>query len=161
MMVELIVQQSKRENVEALRRGLGKCDGVLTLGIDAKDFWSLAGLDALFLTLPRAEAWGSKPLPPHVCEVLRTREAELKKGFPPYVVTGMVLKDEDPKTGRFELPILVKSAVGAVLRFNLQHGSPIQVIGLMELERLAPDLNPIEMGELIRSGYEAAVSAGE
>jgi hypothetical protein len=153
----LIVQEAKRGNVEAMRRGLGQCDGVIVLGMEVKVFWSLAGLDALFLTLPQAEAWGSKPLAPHVSEVLRTREAELKKGFPPHVVTGVTLKDGDPKTGRFTLPLVVTSAVRAVRNFNEGVGGPIQTVGLTEVERFAPDVSLAEMGELIRSGYEAAL----
>ncbi len=158
MRPELIVQQTKRENVELVRKGLGKCQGVIVLGIDGKDFWSLAGIDAQFLTLPRAEAWGSKPLPPHTCEVLRTREAELKKGFPPYAVTGVILKDDDPKDGHFVLPLVVRSAVVAVRDFNERAGDLIQTIGLMDVERFAPDVDVAELGELIRTGYEVALS---
>lgn len=158
MKPELIVQQTGRESVEQVRKGLGKRDGVIVLGIQAKDFWALAGLDALFLTLPRAEAWGSKPLPPHTCQVLRTRQPELDKGYPPYVVTGVVLKDDDPNTGRFVLPLVVRAAVQAVREFNAQHGDAIQTIGLMDVERLAPNASGAEMGELLRAGYEAAFS---
>ena len=57
----LIVQEAKRENVDAMRRGLGQCDGVIVLGLEAKVFWSLTGWTRCFWTLPQAEAWGSKP----------------------------------------------------------------------------------------------------
>jgi hypothetical protein len=150
----LIVQESRRENVELMRRGLARCTGAIVLGIDAKAFWSMAGLDAVFLTLPQAEAWGSKPLPPHTCEVLRTREPELRKGYPPYVVTGVVLSDSDPKTGRFTLPLVVRSALRAVIEFNEHHDDEIKTLGLADVERFAMEVGPLETGELIGSACQ-------
>ena len=158
MKPELIVQQAKRENVDLIRRGLKQREGVIVLGIETKNFWCLAGLDALFLTLPRAEAWGSKPLPPHTCEVLRTREPELKKGFPPYVVTGVVMNDGEPFTGPSVVPLLVKTVISAVREFNARENDVIQTVGLMEVERFAPSVSATEIGELISLGYGMAFS---
>ena len=152
----LIVQESGRENVALMRRGLGRCAGAIVLGIEATAFWSTAGLDAVFLTLPQAEAWGSKPLPPHTCEVLRTREAELRKGYPPYVVTGVVTRDSDPKTGRFTLPLVVRSALKAAMDFNEHHDGQIKTLGLAQVERFAMELGPEEAGELIGSACQVS-----
>ena len=149
----LLVQIGKRADVESFRHGLQECGGVIALGIDASLFWSIAGLDALFLTLPAAEAWGSRPGTPHTCEVLKTPEIELKKGFPPYVITGVILREEDSKAGQFVLPLVVRSMISAVLDFNVRGNEAISVVGFTGIERFAAGLSYSEMGELIGLGY--------
>ena len=155
----LIVQQRKPDVAARVRSGIGNTHGIDVVATTPNEFVSLARLDALFLTLPRAEAWGSKPLPPHTCEVLRTRPPELEKGFPPFVVTGVILRDEDPKTGAFTVQLVVRSAVKAIVRFNAANGNPIRTLGLAEVERFAPEVEALELGRLIRAAYEAALPA--
>jgi hypothetical protein len=70
----IIVQLPTREKVRAFRDGLGDTLGVVALEMEPKVFWTLGGLDALYLTLSRAERWGSRPLPPHTAALLRTTE---------------------------------------------------------------------------------------
>ncbi len=153
----LIVQEANREAVQATRAGLEPCDGIIVLGIDATTFAHMPGLDSLFLTLPQAEAWGSKPLPPHVSEVLRTREPETQKGLPPYVVTGVVLREGEPATGSSALQIVVCSMIRAVLEFNKSGNQLIKTIGLANVARFAPGVDCAERGRLLHAGYDEAV----
>ena len=131
-------------------------DGIIVLGV-RENFWSMPGLDCLFLTLSQAEEWGSKPLPPYTCAVLSTPPWRRADGFPPYAVTGMVLKDEDPKDSDFVVPLVIKAAVSAVLDFNRHEGDVIQTVGISGFGRLAPDVNGVRLGELIRHGYQDAL----
>jgi hypothetical protein len=156
MLPLLIVHEINRQRLEQIRKGLSG-EGLVVLGFK-QELWSVPGLDAIFLTLPRSEAWGSKPLRPHLCEVLRTPDAERRNGWPAFAVTGVVLTEEDPKTPEFVLPLVVKSAVKAARSFNESHGAPILTLGLDGLDRFAPGIDGFEIGRLLLVGYHDAAS---
>jgi hypothetical protein len=153
----LILQQSNRDRIQSLREGLGDLTTVVPLGIEKNAFWSLAGLDALYLSLTMAERWGSKPIPPHTAMVLRTRDEDLSRGYPPFVVSGLLLNKGEPDTGRFGVPLVIAATIRAAKEFNKQHGNPIRIIGFFERELSYDDINARELGELIRAAYEEVV----
>ena len=145
----IIVQLPNRETVRAFREGLGDSLGVVALEMEPKVFWTLGGLDALYLTLSRAERWGSRPLPPHTAGLLRTTEQDQKGGMPPYVITGLVLREDEPNTAEQGIPLLV----GAVLRLanETNKGSPgaIRTVGFFEYELFASGGTPEEIASLL------------
>jgi hypothetical protein len=113
----IVVQLSTREKVKAFRAGLADAQGVVALGLDESSFRRLAGIDALYLSITRAERWGGSPPLPHTAALLETTEAEQREGMPKHVLTGLVLKDDEPNTAAFCLPLLLKATrdvIGAV-----------------------------------------------
>jgi hypothetical protein len=48
--------------------------------------------DAIFVGLGMAERWGARPLVEQL-QVLRTTDADTRRGLPPYVIAGFVLHD--------------------------------------------------------------------
>jgi hypothetical protein len=96
------------------------------LGITGIDFvkvpgvryWSPPpGLDAIFLLLPFAEHWGARPLAGQA-QLLRTTSEDQAKGMPPYVVTGIVLRPDDPRGPIPETKLVIQTAIEAVRQFN-------------------------------------------
>lgn len=79
------------------------------------------GMDALFLVLPAAEKWGAKPVPGKA-QVLSTSAEDQRDGMPPYVVTGVVLRPDDPRGPLPETKMLINTALEAVREFNLARG---------------------------------------
>ncbi len=158
MLPRLIVVERRAENVEALRRALGACDGVSVMHGTGPE--SLSGLDAVFLTLPQAEMWGSRPLPPHVCEILTTPDELRAKGYPRYAVTGIALFDGEPYTGPSIVGLLVSCVVNAVQRFNELHGLAIRTVGVQYIQSFAPGLPLLDIGRLLASEYEAMTAGG-
>jgi len=55
----IVVQLSTRQSVNAFRAGLGNGASVVALGLDPSHFRTLAGIDALYVSLTRAERWGA------------------------------------------------------------------------------------------------------
>ena len=146
MRPNILVQLSKREDVESFRSGLGDTRGVTVLGLDPKTLWRLAGLDALYLSLPRAEQWGSRLIPPHEAALLRTTAEELQSGMPPYIVTGLILNEDDPNTASFLIPILMDAVLRVVERQNTTHPGAIRSIGFFEYELKLPGITLDDVG---------------
>jgi hypothetical protein len=94
------------------------------------------GMDALFLVLPAAEKWGAKPIPGKA-QVLKTSPDDQRDGMPPYVVTGVVLRPDDPRGPVPETKMLISAALDAVRLFNLDHsGEGIRKLGFWAVNLL-------------------------
>ena len=154
----LLIGADGVEAVDRIRAGAAHCQSIVVLGIPWTALWNLAGLDALFMTLPMAENWGSRPGPPHTCSVLPTPTAERAKGFPPYVVTGITLHEGEPFTGPTVVKMAARAIVESVVRFNRTGALPICVIG-WDAEKFWPGGDSRELGRLVAEGYEEGVRA--
>ena len=132
-------QLATREKVAAFRSGLGEAQGIVALGLDPGTFRNLSGIDALYLSLTRAEQWGARPLPPYAATLLRTSEAERRGGMPRYILAGLVLKDGDPNTAAFAIPLMVSAMREAIMEVNATEPGAIRVVGLFEYELTFPN----------------------
>ena len=150
----VVVQLPTREKVNAFRSGLGNTCGIVALGSDPKTLWTLAGIDAFYLSLTRAERWGARPLQPHSVALLRTTESDQREGMPPYIVTGLVLKDDEPNTGAFCIPLLVKAMLAVIDGANAQHPGVIRTIGFFEFELTFPGTSLTEVAGLLASSLK-------
>jgi hypothetical protein len=150
----LILQQKNRERLTFVRDGLGGCKQIVPLGIDDQAFWKLAGLDALYVSLSMAERWGSRPIPPHTAMVLKTTDNDRAEGLPPFIVTGMLLDNGEQDTGRFSVPLVIAAIVREVLLFSKSNDVKIETVGIFERIFSYSDIEPWELGVLIRNGYE-------
>src|SRR5437870_4617172 len=87
-----------------------------------------ADLDALYLSLPYAERWGSHPIL-HKAQILRTRPED--KDMPPYVITGVAMDANEPRDPRAELELIIRAVLDAVESFNLENANhPLRRIGI-------------------------------
>jgi hypothetical protein len=144
----MIVQLSTPEKVDAFRSGSGDEPRIVALGIDSSKFMRLAGLDALYMSLPRAERWGSKPLAPYRAALLRTTDSDQREGMPRYIITGMVLRSEDPNTAAFGVPRILTAVMERVVEVNTANPRSIRTVGFFEYELTFPGSGLAEVGRL-------------
>jgi hypothetical protein len=137
--------------VSGLSSSFDGCPELLAVVLDPSQLPSLEGLDAIFLGLPYAERWGSRPIL-YKAQVLSTRPDD--EGMPPYIVTGVAMHEADPRDARFELRLLIAAILDAVELHNLSSARPIRRIGLWTDMLGMRRLGAKEAGDIIRSMYE-------
>lgn len=87
-----------------------------------------AGLDAVFLTLPAAERW-APDFRSRKMQILKTSKKDQAEGFPPFVVTGVNLRPDDPKDAASQVRIILTESVFAIREFNAEAGVRIKNFG--------------------------------
>jgi hypothetical protein len=105
------------------------------------------GLDAIFLVLAAAERWGSRPIPGKA-QVLNTTEADQERGMPAFVVSGVVLKPEDPRGPVPETKALLQTALLAIRSFNATNDKKIYKIGFWD-RNLLRGVCPKELADIV------------
>ncbi len=150
----IVVQLASREKVAAFREGLGDVLGVTAIEMSPKAFWILGGLDALYLTLSRAERWGSRPLPPHTAALLRTTDEDRRSGMPPYVITGLVLREDEPNTAEHGIPLVVRAVLRLVAETNKSNPGELRTVGFFEHELFASGGTPKEIAALLAKSID-------
>lgn len=144
-----LIQQSSPARIQALRKGLGDIDNVVAIGMDHAAFARLSGLDAIYMGLTRAEGFGSAPLRPHVAGLLPTNPDARAQGFPDYILTGLVLLDDEPNTAEVCLPLIMQAILAVSTEANQRRAGSIRTIGLMEPELTFRGATPEVVGRLI------------
>ena len=110
-----------------------------------------SGLDALFLLLPFAERWGALPIAGRA-QVLRTTAEDQAEGMPPYIVTGIVLRPDDPRGPIPETKLVIQTAIEAVRDFNASSTSAkITRLGFWAID-LLKGISPAQLAEIFRDG---------
>ncbi len=145
----IVVQLSTREKVYAFRAGLGEAQGIVALGIDPMTFRTLAGIDALYLSITRTERWRALPPPPHEAALLRTTDADQREGMPKYVVTGLVLHEDDPNTAAFSIPLMLNATQAVIDEVNAESPGAIRTIGFSEYELTFPGGNLTDVARVL------------
>lgn len=160
MRLQLVIAIDHHENALRLRRELQGCIRITVLELPAEKLLTLAELDAIFLPLPAAERWGSRPMP-HKAQILHTQPANgtPSADMPPYVITGGAMTSDDPQDPVFELRLIMTTALEAVKVFNTEHPDTIKVIGFLADNLCTDRLAPEHVGEIIRSVYEKMLSS--
>jgi len=144
---------ARREDVHAFWSGLGEALWVVAVGVDAGAFQAMAGLDALYFSLTRAERWGARPISPYSAGLLQTTEADQQQGMPRYVLTGLVLNDGDPNTAAFCIPRITAAVRQAVDKVNASRPGAIRSIGFFEFELSFPGTSLNEVGRLFGQSW--------
>lgn len=153
----ILVQMGSRAKVSQFREGLGDTLGVVVLGLESKAFWTLAGIDALFLTFTRAERFGSRPLPPYVAALLRTSDEYRREGTPPYVITGVNLQPEDdPYSASLGIPCILSAVLKVAAETNAATPGAIRTIGFFEYELSFKRTPLVEIGRIFGSSLRSA-----
>jgi hypothetical protein len=150
----LVIQQPTRERVSNLRAGLGEVENVVVLGLDAKTFSALPGLDALYMSLTRAERFGSRPLAPHEVAVLETGKQGVEEGLPPLIITGLVLEDGEPNTAEVCVPLIIRAVLRTASERNALRPGSIRTIGFTEFELTFPGASPVDVGRVLAAALK-------
>jgi hypothetical protein len=87
-----------------------------------------SNIDAIWLTLPAAEQFApfKSLLEVGKAEVLRTTPEDQTKGFPRFVVTGVVMGPQHTRGPLAETKLVLSAALQAVAEFNHQHPGSIR-----------------------------------
>lgn len=105
-----------------------------------------SGLDAVFLVVPAAEKWGAKPI--LEAQILKTSLEDQRNGMPSYVVAGGVLRPNDPRNPANDARSVIRAAVDAVHKFNLDNkGNEIRSLGFWAVN-LLKDLTPEQLSTI-------------
>ena len=137
MSLHILLIDSKQSTIDDLSTVFQRFDSVEVVKVD-RAIYTLpppSGLDAIFLILPAAEKWGAKPIPGRA-QVLQTSSDDQQKGMPPYVVTGVVLRPEDPRGSLPETRLLLKTACEAIQHFNQSSNKKIKRLGFWAMDLL-------------------------
>jgi hypothetical protein len=134
--LEIVIFETNQGALEDLEARISPI-GIMVRKVERTSYFHPPeGIDALFLVLPAAEKWGAEPLIGEA-QVLKTSLDDQRDGMPPYVVTGVVLRPEDPRGPLLETKILVATALDAVRQFNLAHeGEGIHKLGFWAVNLL-------------------------
>jgi hypothetical protein len=111
-------------------------------------------LDAFWMTWMQAERFGAEPpFAPHEARVLRVPASEREKGFPAFVVAGVLLADDDPNSAEFQLQLVLEALLTTVQRFNATNLQQIHRVGTVP-ENLALNLvNPSAARRIVDDIY--------
>ena len=145
---KIVLIDSQQSTIDDLSTAFRVVEGVSFAKVD-RALYSLPpppGLDAIFLILPAAERWGAMPAPGR-CLVLQTTSDDQHKGMPPYVVTGVVMRPEDPRGPLPETRLLIISAIEAVREFNARSTEKINRLGFWA-NNLLIDVTPAQLAQI-------------
>jgi hypothetical protein len=154
--MEIIAFDTNPEVVRALRESIGLpyFSTVLGNGIDAT---RAANLDALWMTWMQAERFGATPLlEPHKASVFPTREEDTQRGFPPFIVAGVMLGPSDARDPAYQLELVVRSMLQAVEDFYVTTGTRILRIGTIPENLLLTELSPEQATLIIAAAFADA-----
>lgn len=118
----------------------------------------MAGIDAFYLSVTRAEWWGSRPIAPHRVAVLRTSHADREEGLPPFIITGLLLKEGDPESAEICVPRIVTSLVDAVADVNAAQPGAIRTLGFYEFKLSFKGSKLANLAHLLAESFEAAAA---
>ena len=156
MRPEMIFSDTHEEVVKQLRRAFEGCYELTALLMQPNELRCYE-LDAIFLTLTAAERWGSKFIP-YKSQVLKTHPGD--KGMPRYVVTGIAMDPEDPRTldPKLELEVVILAVLDAIDSFNIENDKPIRVVGFWTDMLRIDHMDAFEAGKIIRLIYQGRYS---
>jgi hypothetical protein len=162
MRPQLVIAVDNSHNLRRMRQGLAGCPEITVLELPADKLATRADLDAIFLPLPAAERWGSRPLL-HTAHILSAKRPEglPSADMPPYVITGVAMAPDDPREPAFELQLIVTSVLEAVQAFNATHPGAVQVIGFWAGNLCVDQLGPERVGKILRAVYKKTRSSME
>jgi hypothetical protein len=107
-----------------------------------------AGLDVLYLTLPATERWRVKPMI-HKSQIVATSVSDQQKGLPPYIATGTLLAENDPRGAMPETSLLISAVLQAIRDFNESDGNRIHIVGFWAVDILRM-VNPSELRMILK-----------
>jgi hypothetical protein len=153
MKLKLLFSDENAALIEKLQQAFEGNPDLIALTLRPDELPKLKELDALYMSIIAAERWGSK-LVFYESQILKTRPED--QGWPPYIVTGIALKPDDPRAGDpiEELKLVMKAVLYALKSYNQQNKSKIRTVGFWTENLRMPRMDVSAAGEIIRSAYQ-------
>ena len=159
MLPKLVIADNSDDNVSLIREGLEGLDDVSVVKLQPDQIPGIPNIDALFLPLAMAEAWGARPNF-YKADVINTERKNLEVSqpspFPPYLVTGVAISPDDPNRNDpiFQLRLVVSAVLEAVETFNEVNQGAIRTIVFWSENLLLRQIEPKRIGQIIRDIYQ-------
>jgi hypothetical protein len=159
MIPKLVIVDRLDDNVGLIKEGLGGLDDISVVKLQPDEIPSLPNIDALYLPLAMAEAWGARP-DFYKAQVINTEGKNLEisqsSPFPPYLVTGVAIKPDDPNRNDpiFQLRLIISATLEAVEKFNAMNQGAIRNIVFWAENLLLKQIEPTHIGRIIRDIYK-------
>lgn len=157
MKVKLLIFDSSDEVVGKLQSAFRGRSELSARQLEPEEIPELQELDALYLSLVAAERWSPR-LVFYESQVLKTRPED--KGWPPQIVTGIAMKQDDPRAGNptSELKLVMKAVLDAIESYNQATQFSIKTVGFWTENLGIHRMDASMAGEIIRSVYEEQCS---
>lgn len=146
--IEVVILDPNQEILDELARSCDALGAVTVRKVDRVAYTHPpSGLDAIFLLVPAAEKWGSKPI--LQAQVLRTSPEDQRSGMPRYVVAGGVLPRDVPREPVKDAKMVISNALDAVREFNLSsNGEGIHKLGFWAVN-LLDGVTPQQLSKIL------------
>jgi hypothetical protein len=135
--MKVLLIDSNLDRAAEMRQALKNLSVVEMLSVDqAKYSLPPSGLDAVFLTLPAAERWNPN-FKSREMQILRTSEQDRAIGFPPIIITGVNLTQDDPTDPLSQVRLILELTWQKVQDHNARNNEQVQRLGfwMMDLTR--------------------------
>jgi len=149
----IVVNISERRELKEFRLETLRTPNILGVHLHAATFLRMGGIDAHYMSLTSAERWGAKPLDPLTVALLQTSAADQEEGFPPYVLTGLVLRDSDPDSSEFIIPALARAIDRLLSDPSTAHRESVRTIGFSEHNLRFGGATLAQVGRLMGSEF--------
>ncbi|MDQ1637733.1 MAG: hypothetical protein QOF62_1072 [Pyrinomonadaceae bacterium] len=153
MKPKLLFSDDNADLVRKLEEAFNGCPDLTARVLEPHELPTLEKLDALYVTFMAAERWRTE-LVFYESQVLKTRPED--EGWPPYIVTGIALKPDDPRAGNptEELKLVMNAVLDAIESYNSSNNFPIKNVGFWSESLRIPRMDVYAAGEIIRFAYE-------
>jgi hypothetical protein len=85
--------------------------------------------------------------------LLRTTAEDQREGMPPYIVTGLLLKEGDPNTAAFAIPHIANAVLKVIDDVNASSPGAIRKVGFFEFELSFHLTNLTEVGRVFAESF--------
>jgi hypothetical protein len=145
----IVLIDSDRSRLAHLRQELSDLSIIETKEVERAAYTlPPRGLDAVFLTLPAAERW-SPDFKSRSMQIVKTSDKDQAVGYPPLVVTGVNLTEEDPKDPLSQVRLIIELTLAKVRDYNERERGKVNRIGFWMLD-LARGITTTELIGLLR-----------
>jgi hypothetical protein len=127
--LDIIITDSNPERVARFQAVFDGHPHLKAARIRPNEFFKIPGLDAIYMSTVAAERWGAKPIM-HEAQVLPTSPEDRLENWPAHIVAGVAIKTEEKGNPKFELELIVESAMRAIHRFNSGEHEVIRTVAL-------------------------------
>jgi hypothetical protein len=158
----IVIFSPSASDIVRMKGGFGPLPYVLFFQGSGTYAGKRASLDAMWVSPMMAVEYCSvnPPFPLHKAMVLETPQSQITRGIARYLVAGVELSADDPKTPQFEIGMITTSMLTAIRQFNSSHDSPIVRIGMLPEYLGLGILPPEEAAKILDHSYSEVFGSG-
>lgn len=156
--IVMLVDQRDGSLFETLREKFSAFEPVVVQRLKQGEYVPcIPGLDAIWLTPPYAEKWGSMPLL-HQAQILTTSAEEQRSGIPRFIVAGVSTTAEEAKNPLRQLELTLRTILEKIEDFNGGGAEPIRNLGVWS--SYLRNLDATDVAKLVRKVHECGPKSG-